>query len=191
MSWGHQQTILVTSNFFCGPSGIRQKGKKKMSSLQSSVGTFSFSKSLKASSLKVLCSNLKAHKRKEGKILESTLVSNAGHYRGLLIMRRNKRLSWYHFTTIPGADNKSMTDPRPSPGLCTGDRQNMGKCPPPEEVVPRGPGMLSSPQLSVMVFGGKGSWQLRSVTFKMDRLHRKECLLFFQFGRKRLCVYNL
>lgn len=84
-----------------------------------------------------------------------------------------------------------MTDPRPGPGLCAGDRQNMGKCPRPEEVVPRGPSLLSSPQLSAMVFGGKGSWQLRSVTFKMDRSARKELPLFFEFGRKRRCVYNL
>lgn len=68
-----------------------------------------------------------------------------------------------------------MTDPRPCPGLCSGDRQNMGTCPSPEEAVPRGPpARFHLPRLSVMVFGGKGCWQLRSVTFKMDSLSRKE-----------------
>lgn len=95
------------------------------------------------------------------------------------------------FTAIPVPDNKGMTDPRPWPGLCTGDRPNMGTRPSPEEVVPRACSLLSSPQLPVMVFGGKGRWQLRSVTFKMDSLDRKEFTRFFWFGRKWLCVYNL
>lgn len=46
--------------------------------------------------------------------------------------------------TFSVPDNKSMTDPRPCPGLFIRDKQNMGMRPSPREVVPRGPGMLSS-----------------------------------------------
>lgn len=175
MSWGPQQTVLVTSNFLCGPSRIR-KEKKKIFPLSKWSLYFQFSKSLKVSPQKVLHYNWKAPKGKERKIVETDLVSNTGHYHGLLTTR-SKAPQWCHCTTIP--DNKGMTDPRPRPGLCIADRRNMGKRPPPKEAVPRGRGVLSSPQPPVMVFGGKGRWQLGSVTFKTDGLDRKEFPLSF------------
>lgn len=69
-----------------------------------------------------------------------------------------------------------MTEPRRCPGLCLADRQNVGARPSPQGAVPRGPRHAFICQLSAVLFGGKGRWQLRSVTFKMDSLGRKESL---------------
>lgn len=46
----------------------------------------------------------------------------------------------------------------------------------PRKLCQGAPACFHLPQSSMMVFGGKGCWQLRSVTFKMDCLGRKEFL---------------
>lgn len=180
-----QQTTLVTSNFLRGPSRIR---KRDFLSLQSLVCTVSFIKAKIVVTWRFYVISESTHTHK---IVHSNLPFHTGHHHGLWTMRRNKRPQWCHFTTTALQDNKSMTDHRPSPGLCIRDRQNTEHVHLPRKLCRGAPKCFHLLQLPGIVFGGKGCWQLRNVTFKMDSLDRKEFPLFFWFGRKWLCVYHL
>lgn len=59
-----------------------------------------------------------------------------------------------------------MTDPRSCPGLCIGDRQNMGMRPSPEEVVPRAPSLLSSSTVVRDGIWGEGVLAIKECHFQ-------------------------
>lgn len=52
-------------------------------------------------------------------------------------MRRGERLQSRRFAASPAPDSEGVTEPRPCPGLCIGDRPNTGTRPSPAEAVPR------------------------------------------------------
>lgn len=186
---GPPQTTLVTSNFLRGPSGIR-----KISSLQSLVCTVSFLKAKKVVTWRfyIIYESLDTHTHTGTQLCNLIWLLTRITTMDFRQWKGARGYSDVILQQPPLPDNKSMTDPRPRRGLCIRDLQNIQNA-----SISWGSwagGALSCfhlPQSPVMVFGGKGRWQLRSVTFKMDSLDRKEFPFFFWLGRKWLCVYNL